>query len=231
MARPEANGPWPVMILVGQYDSPFVRRVAVTMHLHAMPFERRILSVFRDFTEVLKLNPLGKVPVLELDDGELLFDSRAILDYLDGLVPPDRRLVPPDEPHRRRVLRIEAVALGLTEKLYERIFEYARRDPAKRDAAVVQRAEQQIVSALSWLEALRPSPWLYGDRLTRADLTTAIALTYMREKAPMLLMPAHHKFLVAHRAHCESLSQFQNASYSANEAQRSGWVPEADTLP
>jgi glutathione S-transferase len=216
------------MILVGQYDSPFVRRVAVAMHLHAMPFERRILSVFRDFTEMLKLNPLGKVPVLLLDDGEPLFDSRAILDYLGGLVAPGRRLVPPDEPHRRRVLRIEAVALGLTEKLYERVFEHARRDPTKRDAAVVRRAEQQIASALSWLEALQPSPWLYGDRLTRADLTTAIAVTYMREKAPTLLMPAHDKSLVAHCARCESLSQFARAAYSADEARRSSWVPEAD---
>jgi glutathione S-transferase len=55
------------MILVGQYDSPFVRRVAVTMNLYAMPFERRILSVFTDFEAMLQLNPLGKVPVLQLD--------------------------------------------------------------------------------------------------------------------------------------------------------------------
>jgi glutathione S-transferase len=219
------------MILVGQYDSPFVRRVAVAMHLHGMPFERQVLSVFGDFAEMLKLNPLGKVPVLQLDDGELLFDSRTILDYLDGLLAPDGRLVPPDEPHRLRVSRIEAVALGLMEKLYERVFEYARRDPTKRDAAVIERVEQQIASALSWLEALRPSPWLYGDRLTRADLTTAIGLTYMRQKAPTLLKPEHHKFLVAHCAHCESLSQFARAAYSADEARRSGWTSEAGAPP
>jgi glutathione S-transferase len=217
------------MILVGQYDSPFVRRVAVALQLYDMPFERRILSVFSNFTAVLQLNPLGKVPALQLDDGELLFDSRAILDHLDGLVIPDRRLLPPEEPHRRRVLRIESIALGLTEKLYERIFEFARRDPAKRDSAIVQRVEQQIASALSWLEALRPSLWLYGDRLTRADLTTAIALTYMREKAPALLVPALHETLIAHCARCESLSQFVSAAYSADEAQRSGWVPETST--
>jgi len=219
------------MLLIGQYDSPFVRRVAVTMNLYAIPFERRILSVFSDFAAMLTINPLGKVPALQLDDGELLFDSRAILDYLDGLVPPERRLLPPDEPHRRRVLRIEAVALGLAEKLYERGFELARRDPARRDAAVLQRVEQQIACALSWLEALRPSPWLHGDRITRADVTAAIAFTYMLEKQPMLLAPARCEALAAHCARCESLSEFASAAYSAAEAQRSGWMPESAAPP
>src|SRR5262249_57239123 len=80
-----------IMILIGQYDSPFVRRVAVTLHCYDLPFERRVLSVFTDFDAMLTINPLGKVPVLQLDDGERLFDSRAILDYLDSLVAPDRR--------------------------------------------------------------------------------------------------------------------------------------------
>lgn len=58
------------MILVGQYDSPFVRRVAVTLNLYGLPFGRWSFSVFKDFDAVLALNPLGKVPVLTLDDGE-----------------------------------------------------------------------------------------------------------------------------------------------------------------
>jgi glutathione S-transferase len=214
------------MILIGQYDSPFVRWVAVSMNLCAVPFQPRVLSVFSDFAAMLELNQLGKVPVLQLDDGELLFESRAILDYLDGLMPPEQRLLPPREPHRRCILRIETVALGLAEKLYERIFEFARCDQAKRDAAVVERVEKQIASALSWLEALRPTPWLYGDRITRADITAAIALTYMREKQPSLLTLASHELLAAHRTRCEGLDQFARAAYSATEAHQSGWRPE-----
>jgi glutathione S-transferase len=170
------------MILVGQYDSPFVRRVAVTLHCYDLPFERRVLSVFADFDAMLTINPLGKVPVLELDGGERLFDSRAILDYLDSLVAPDQRLTPAGEPARRAALRIDAVATGLAEKLYERGYEFARRDPAKRDPAIVARVERQIDSALSWLEKLAPSPWLFGDRMSRADVTAAIAFTYLAEK-------------------------------------------------
>ena len=71
------------MILVGQMDSPFVRRVAVTLNLYAMPFEREIISVYGDADAVRKINPLGKVPALVLEDGETLFDSQMIIDYLD----------------------------------------------------------------------------------------------------------------------------------------------------
>ena len=75
------------MILVGQYDSPFVRRVAVILNLYGFPFVRRPFSVFKDFDAVLALNPLGKVPVLTLDDGENLFDSRQRVTDATGATP------------------------------------------------------------------------------------------------------------------------------------------------
>jgi glutathione S-transferase len=215
------------MTLIGQYDSPFVRRVAVTMNCYDQIFDRKVLSVFADFEAMLAINPLGKVPVLQLDDGEHLFDSRAILDYLDGCVAPERRLVPPGEPDQRQVLRIEAVAVGLAEKLYERGYEFARRDPAKRDPRVVERFERQIASAASWLDKLGPSPWLFGQRLSRADITAAIAFTYMIEKHTALEPVRRWPDLAAHCRHCEELPAFNNAAYSAVEATRSGWQPHA----
>ena len=213
------------MILVGQYDSPFVRRVAVALHLYGLPFERRALSVFRDFDAVLAISPLGKVPVLLLNDGEPLFDSRAILDHLDSLVGPDARLLPKAEPDRRSVLRAEAVALGLCEKLYEHGVELGRRAPGRQDPAMLERAERQIRSALGWLEALRPAPWLVGGRFTRADATAAIALTYLREKSAGVVDPAEVPALRALCDRCEATEPFRRAAYSAVEAARSGWRP------
>lgn len=169
-----------------------------------------MLSVFTDFADMLAINPLCKVPALELD----------------GLVPPDRRLVPAQEPQRHSVLRVEAVALGLTENLYQRIFEHARRAADKRDDAVVERVERQIASALAWLEALKPSPWLCGDAITIADVSTAIALTYMREKLPATQDRLDTTKLQAHRARCEALDAFTRAAYSASEARRSRWRSE-----
>lgn len=86
------------MILVGQLDSPFVRRVAVSMTILGVPFERDGSSVMRNFEDVSRVNPLGRVPALVLDDGEVLVDSNAILDWLDGESGPDRALMPPPGP-------------------------------------------------------------------------------------------------------------------------------------
>jgi glutathione S-transferase len=92
------------MILLGQYDSPFTRRVAVSMHMLGLAFERDTSSVFADADAVRRLNPLGRIPVLVLDDGEVLIDSGAILDHLDERVGPDRALTPPTGSARRREL-------------------------------------------------------------------------------------------------------------------------------
>lgn len=73
------------MILVGQYDSPFVRRVAVTLHHYQMPFTRNTLSVFRDARHMQKINPLIRIPTLVLESGETLIDSVAIVDTLDEM--------------------------------------------------------------------------------------------------------------------------------------------------
>ena len=211
------------MKLIGQYDSPFVRRVAVAMNHYGMSFERKALSVFADFEEMLTLNPLGRVPVLVLDDGECLFDSRMILDYLDELVPNERRLVPSELTERRQVLRIEAIALGLAEKCYERGIEFARRNPEKIDYEWTARLKKQILSALHWLEAFQPEPWFCYSRFTHADITCAVALTFLREKQQIRLEPGAYPALDRHCNRCEKLPEFNASKYSAAEAARSGW--------
>ena len=225
------------MILVGQYDSPFVRRVAVALNHYGLPFERRVLSVFQDFDALLDITPLGKVPVLILDADDALYDSRAILEYLEAAAPPDRRLLPTEEAARREVFRIEAVGVGLAEKLYERGIEFARRSPGTQDPAWIERLERQIDSALLWLEArgletrgleARASePWLVGEAMTRADLAVAVAVTHAVEKLPRLFDPARLPGLAAHRRACEALPAFTAAAYSATEATATGWRPEA----
>ncbi len=91
----------------------------------------------------------------------------------------------------------------------------------------IARLERQIASALAWLEAQHPAPFLCGQAFSVADVTAAVAFTYIREKWPQLVPPGAHPALQMHWAACEAMPAFQVARYSATEAARSGWRPEA----
>ena len=104
------------MILVGQYDSPFVRRVAVSLRVLGFAYEHDTRSVYGDFDAMRRINPLGRIPSLILNDGEVVLDSAAILDWLDQSVGPKRALVPVDGGERRGVLRRVALAIGAIDK-------------------------------------------------------------------------------------------------------------------
>ncbi len=214
------------MILVGQYDSPFVRRVAVALNHYGLPFERQVLSVFSDFKAMLEINPLAKVPSLILDEGRTIFESRAIIEYLEGIVPAERRLTPEGPVRRAEMLRIEAVAIGVAEKFYERGIEFARKPQGSRDPEWIARLERQIESGFAWLEAHCAEPWLIGDSMSRADLALTVAVTFGLKKQPQLCDAKRFPKVEAHRARCEALPIFAAAAYSADEAAASGWRPE-----
>ena len=110
-------------ILIGQYDSPFVRRVGIALRLYNMPFEHRPWSVFADAEKICAINPLGRVPVLVLETGFALTDSHAILDYLDSLVA--QPLYPRTEPQRHQVVKVAALATGLADKAVGLVYERA----------------------------------------------------------------------------------------------------------
>src|SRR5213078_2293544 len=103
------------MILIGQYDSPFVRRVAIAMRLYGMPFEHRPWSTFGDADKIAPFNPLRRVPTLVLASGEVLIESASILDYLDDWVGPDQAMVARHGPARRHGLKVCALATGLAD--------------------------------------------------------------------------------------------------------------------
>src|SRR3546814_15832526 len=105
------------MILVRQFDSPFVRRVAISLRVLCFTYEHDKRSVFGDFDSMRRTNPLGCIPSLVLDaqdgkEGTVLIDSAAILDWLDEKVGPERALIPPAGPARRRALQILALEIG-----------------------------------------------------------------------------------------------------------------------
>lgn len=198
------------MILIGQYDSPFVRRVGIALTLYELPFEHRPWSVFGDGDRIAPLNPLVRVPTLELDDGLVLVESHAIIDYLDGLVPPERALFPRQEPARHRALRVAALAMGFAEKAVSLFYELRLHDPISETWA--GRRRSQISGALAALErerAERIGDWWFGERIGHADIALACALRFASDAHPDHVVLSDYPALAAHSARCEALEVFQ----------------------
>lgn len=195
------------MILIGQCDSPFVRRVAIALRLYGLPFEHRTWSVFGQAEDIRALNPLMRVPTFILDDGFVLTDSHMILDYLDSLV--ETPMFPRVEPARHRALNVATLATGLAEKavslFYERVMH--RETSATWEA----RCAGQIGSVLVALEAdraARPGPWWFGDRMGHADIAVACALRFVADAHGAVVDLTPHAALHQHAKACESLPAF-----------------------
>ena len=169
------------MILIGQYDSPYVRRVAASLNVLGLPFERNGLSVFSDADVMRTINPLGRVPSLVLDDGEVLVDSAAILDHLDEVVGRGKALMPASGGERRHALQIVAIATGAIDKTVAIGYEHLLRPPETIHQPWIDRNIVQLTTALRSLEELAPKDgWFGGGRLMQPDITVAAALGYIR---------------------------------------------------
>jgi len=198
------------MILIGQYDSPFVRRVGIALTLYGLPFEHRPWSTFSDAEKIRPYNPLTRVPTLVLDDGAVLIDSHSILDYLDSRVPAERALFPASEPARHRALKVAALATGLAEKAVSLFYE--KRLHREVSDAWVERCRAQIAAALAALEADRAGragAYWFGDRIGHADIAVAAALRFIAEAHPVVVSLADYPALAAHAARLEALPAFQ----------------------
>ena len=180
------------MILIGRDLSPFTRRVAISLALLGLPFERRQLSTATDAAEVRRYNPLGRVPALVLASGETLIDSAAILDHLDEKVGPERALIPARGSERRLVLKLVALSLGVMEKAVAAYYERTRRPPETRHLPWLNMLEDQVVSGLEAMESMagEDSLWLALGRMTQADISAVCGLDFVATALPDLLKEA-----------------------------------------
>lgn len=199
------------MILIGMYDSPFVRRVAVSLQLLEIKYEHKSWSVGKDQAQIRKYNPLGRVPTLVLDDGEVLAESSAILDYLDDRVGRTRALLPVTGALRRRALGLASLATGAAEKAVQQVYEGIFRPAEKRHEPWVQRCREQMHGALALLElALAEVPkgrWLIDEGITQADISVACVFGFISDVLPAEV--TKYTALRKHSERCEAMPAFK----------------------
>ncbi len=196
------------------FDSPFVRRVAVSMNLLGVPFEHRNWSVGKDFERIRQFNPLGRVPTLVRPEGDALLESGAILDFFDQSVGPERALLPASGTARTEALRIMAIAVGAAEKGVQQVYETAFRPPEKRHDPWTQRCSSQMHAALGELDRLcreRRGEWLLGSRITQADITTTCVYTFLSDALTVHRGAASYTGLDAISAASEARPEFRSA--------------------
>ncbi|HEX9628250.1 MAG TPA: glutathione S-transferase N-terminal domain-containing protein [Acidiferrobacterales bacterium] len=165
------------MKLYGSLTSPYVRKVRIVLREKDIPCEFIVQGPSDPGSRVPALNPLGKVPVLERDDGEVLFDSPLICEYLDSLK--GEPLVPASGEPRWQVLRWQALSQGILDAVVLRMLEL-RRFPDKQLPEAVSKQEVKVAQALAYADRGLPAgQYLVGDRFSLADIAMATAFDYM----------------------------------------------------
>lgn len=197
------------MILIGLFDSPFTRRVAIALTLAGHAFEHRAWSVGADFDRIREYSPLGRVPVLVLDDGEVMTESSTILDWIEH-AHPELGLLPPPGRARREALRLIGLASGAADRGVAMVLERIFHPEAHRSAALLARGTTQVEGVLAALDgacAARSGQWLVGEAMGLADLTVACYTTYLKDAVPADL--SRWPALAAHVERCEALDVFK----------------------
>ena len=213
LARSQVNRHYAYMQLIGQFDSPFVRRVGITLELYGLDYQHLPWSSFGEWEKFAAHNPLRRVPALVLDNGEALIDSGAIIDHLDEVHGRAAALIAPSGAARRAGLRRIALACGVADKAVS--FFYARLFAPSLDPMFVARCEGQISDGLAAIEAecaARDEAWWHGDQPGHDDVAVACVARFLSEAYAHLVRLEDYPALAAHCAAAEALAVFQKIS-------------------
>ncbi|WP_338473578.1 glutathione S-transferase [Pseudomonas sp. MS646] len=197
------------MKLIGMLDSPYVRRTALSAKCLGIVLEHESVSVFRHFEQFQRINPVVKAPTLVLDDGSVLMDSTLIIDYLQTLAAPGKRLMPDDAGQRLRSLRLIGLALAACEKSVQIYYERNLRPTDIQHAPWVERVEGQLAAAYGMLEQeLQRAPLPTDGTLDQAGITLAVAWSFTNLVVPDQVEGRSFPLISAYTAYAEGLEVF-----------------------
>lgn len=166
------------MKLIGSYTSPYVRKVRAVLTEKKIDYDFVIDSPWLPESGVPNINPLGKIPVLLLDDETPLFDSRVIVEYIDA-VTPNNKLFPAPNRERIEVKRWEALADGICDAASTAFLE-AKRPKKEQSASWIERQREKVTRSLEFMsEQLGEKPFCTGTHFSMADIAVGTALGYL----------------------------------------------------
>ena len=172
------------MQLLGSPASPFARKVRVVAREKGIEIDYVIDRPNAPGSRVPTLNPLGKIPVLLLDDGQAVYDSAVIAEYLDGLKS-EPRLIPAELLPRIAVKRWEALGDGIAEAVVNISHDFGPMGDAAKREPWIARQQSKVERGLGAFDAaIRERDWLYGERITLADICAGYAAFYCDRELP-----------------------------------------------
>ncbi|MBV2184186.1 MAG: glutathione S-transferase N-terminal domain-containing protein [Rhizobium sp.] len=170
------------MKLIGSTTSPYVRKTRIVLAEKKIEYEF-VLDTARDENTVAPHNPLGRIPVLILDDGGTLFDSRVIVEYLDNLAP-NNRLIPPPGRERIAIKRWEALADGICDAAVAAVTEGMRTGKQKRQDWIERQRATVERGLAACAEELGEQPRYFGTAISLADIAVGTMLGYLAFRLP-----------------------------------------------
>ena len=171
------------MKLYASPASSFARKIRVMLLEKNIPHDLEMVNLWEP-NDLKKINPLGKVPALVLDDGRVLMNSPLIADYLDDRFP-EPRFIPADPGFRFEARRWEAIADGTMDAVSASLYEARFHDETKRSPAWLERQRGKVDAGFSALETMLGNrAWCVGDALSLADLAIACHLGFITLRAP-----------------------------------------------
>jgi len=178
--------------LIGSLTSPYVRKVRVVMAEKRIEFKLELEDVWEPDTRITGFNPLGKVPCLVMEDGDPIFDSRVIVEYLDTISPVGK-LIPAGGRERAEVRTWEALADGLLDAAILIRIELTQRSSEQQSAAWIARQRSKIDAALEAMSrGLDDQPWCNAHAYTLADIAVGCALAYLDFRFPAIDWRGRH---------------------------------------
>jgi glutathione S-transferase len=195
------------MKLIGSLASPYTRKVRIVLAEKKIDYEFEIDNPWKADAATPKFNPLGKVPVLVLDDGSAVFDSRVIVSFLDGASPLSR-LIPADSRERVEVRRWEALADGVLDAGVATRLEN-QREAKLRNTAWIDRQMGKVSSGLAAMNAdVADKPWCAGSGYTLADIAVGVCLGWLDFRFPKMEWRKDHANLERHFAKLSERTSF-----------------------